>query len=198
MSEPLATSDDVVERLGRALTSVEDERIDALLLDVSSAVRAYTHQTFTEETTTDLLLIRNRAVRLMQKPVTAVTAVTDGLGNALPYTWLTGDDRITLSSSGYLNEFEINVLPNTRVAKAAVTSTHGYATTPDDVLGLVCHLAMRALGTPSTDAGKTSETITNYSYTIGSAAAAGPFGLLAEEKRILDRYRVSAGPISTL
>jgi len=198
MAEPLATSDDVVERLGRALTTVEDARIDAVLRDVSAAVRSYTHQTFTEDTTTDLLPIRNGAVRLMQKPVTAVIAVEDGLGNALPYTWLDGDDRITLSSSGYLNEFEINVLPNSRVAKAAVTSTHGYDTTPDDVLGLVCHLAMRALGTPSTDAGKTSETITNYSYTIGSAAGSGPFGLLAEEKRLLDSYRVAAGPIYAL
>lgn len=198
MTEPLATPDDVVERLGRALTTVEDARIDALLLDVSSAIRGYTFQDFTEAETTALLPIRNRAIRLMQKPVTAVASVEDGLGNALAYVWLDGDDRIALCSAGYINEFELNVLPNTRVGKASVTYTHGYATVPDDIVGLTCSIAMRALGISPTDAGMTSETITNYSYTIGSAAAQGGFGIMAEEKRLLDRYKAPAGPIAQM
>lgn len=198
MTEPLATSDDVLERLGRALTSEETGKIDGLLLDVSSAIRAYTHQTFTEDTTTTLLPIRNRSVRLMQVPVTAVAGVTDGRGNTLTYEWLTGDERIRLLSGGYLNEFELNILPNSRVGKASVTYTHGYETIPDLIVGLACHLALRALGVPSTQSGIMQETITNYSYQIGTAAASGPFGLLASEKELLDSYRRLAGPISVM
>lgn len=198
MAEPLATSDDVLERLGRALTSEETAKIDSLLLDVSSAIRGYTHQTFTEDTTTALLPIRNRAVRLMQVPVTAITSVEDGRGNALPYEWLTGDERICLYSSGYVNEFELNILPGTRIGKASVTYTHGYETIPDPIIGLCCHLALRALGVPSTQSGIMQETITNYSYQIGTAAASGPFGLLASEKELLDSYRRLAGPVVML
>lgn len=198
MTEPLATSDDVVGRLGRALTTSEVVRIDALLTDVSSAVRAYTGQTFTSEETTALLTIRNREVRLPQHPVTAIGAVEDGLGNSLPFIWLDGDVVISLVSASYLNSWELNVLPGTRIGKAAVTYTHGYATIPDDIVGLVCQIVGRALGTPSTDAGKTSETITNYSYTIGSAAAQGAFGIMDEEKRLLDRYRFLAAPAAMM
>lgn len=198
MAEPLATSDDVVERLGRALTTVEAAKIDALLLDVSSAIRAYTHQTFTVHETTALLPIRNRAVRLPQGPVTAVASVEDGLGNDLSYQWLTGDERITLFSSGWLNEWELNIVPGSSVAKAAVTYTHGYYPIPDDIVGMACHIALRSIGTPSIESGMTSETIAGYSYTIGSTAGAGPFGIFDDEKVILDRYQRLAGPIPVM
>lgn len=197
MAEPLATSDDVVERLGRALTSSESAKIDAILVDVSAAIRAYTGQSFTLEETTELCKIRNGGVRLSQRPVVDVSAVDDGNGNSLSFEWLEGDGRVSLTNSGYLNEWELNIAPGTRVGKASVTYEHGYDTMPNDIIGLACHLTSRALGTPSTQSGITQESITNYSYTIGSAAGAGPFGLLPEEKRTLDRYRVWAGSIST-
>lgn len=198
MAEPLATSDDVVGRLGRALTTEEDAKIDALLLDVSSAIRGYTHQTFTEDTTTALLPIRSRSVRLPQVPVTAVSAVEDGRGNDLRFEWLTGDERVSLWSGGYLNEFELNILPGSRVGKALVTWDHGYAEVPDLLIGLTCHLSLRALGVPSTQSGITQEAITNYSYQIGTAAASGPFGLLQAEKALLDSYRRLAGGIPVM
>lgn len=198
MSEPLATSDDVVERLGRALTTEEAAKIDALLDDASAAVRAYAGQTFTEHETTDLLPIRNRAIQLPLRPVSAVDSVTDQNANSLVFTWLTGDTTIALASRGYLNEWELNVLPGTRMAKAFVTYTHGYYVIPDDVIGVVCQIAGRALGSPSTDAGMTQETIQGYSYMQGSAAGAGPFGMLPDEKRVLDRYRVLVGPAAMI
>lgn len=198
MTEPLATSDDVVERLGRALTSEESQKVDALILDASSSVIAYTGQTFALEETTALLPIRNGSIRLPLRPVTAVDTVEDGNGNSLSFTWISGDSTLSLSSSGYLNEWELNILPGTRVGKALVTYTHGWYPIPDDVIGVVCQIVGRALGTPSDHSGITQETIANYSYSIGAAAGAGPFGLLSDEKRILDRYRVLAGPIPVI
>lgn len=195
MTEPLATSDDVLERLGRALTSEETAKIDALLLDVSSAIRGYTHQTLTSEETTALLVMSNRTIRLPLHPVTDVASVVDQFGNAWPFQWMTGDDRISVATSTWINLFELNIYPWTRVGKLAVTYTHGYETIPDLIVGLACHLALRALGVPSTQSGIMQETITNYSYQIGTAAASGPFGLLASEKELLDSYRRLAGPI---
>ena len=39
----------------------------------------------------------------------------------------------------------------------------------------------------------TAETIAGYSYTMGAVGAAGGFGLLADEREILDRYRRKGG-----
>lgn len=194
MTEPLATSLDVVERLGRALTSEEAAKVGALILDASSSVIAYAGQAFTLHETTGLLRIRNREVVLPQRPVSAVTSIVDQFGNTLPFIWIEGDTTVTLASSTWLNAFELNILPWTRIAKVNVTYTHGYYAIPDDVVGVVCQIVGRALGTPSTDAGLTSETIAGYAYTQGAAAGAGPFGMLPDEKRILDRYRTLVGP----
>jgi len=194
MAEPLATDNDVAGRLGRDLTSDELARIDTLLADVSAAVRAYAGQTFTQEQTTDLVTIRNRAVRLPQQPITDVASAVDQFGNNVPFIWITGDTMIALASSTWVNAFELNLYPWTRLSKVRVTYTHGYETVPDDVVAVVCSVIGRALGVSPTQGGITSESITNYSYTIGSAAAQGPFGLMAEEKSVLDRYRTLAGP----
>lgn len=194
MTEPLATSDDVVERLGRALTTEEAAKIDALISDASSSVIAYTGQTFAMLETTQLLPIRYGTVRLPLRPVTAVGSVEDGLGNTLSFTWLTGDNSLSLLSAGYVNEWELNIVPGSRIGRASVTYTHGYYPIPDDIVGVVCQIVGRALGSPSTEAGIIAETIAGYSYQQGSAAGAGPFGMLPDEKRILDRYRVLVGP----
>lgn len=198
MAEPLATSADVIERLGRALTTEEAAKVDALILDASSSVIAYSGQTFAVHETSALLPIRNRAVKLPLGPVTAVSSAVDQFGNTVPFIWITGDTTLTLASSTWINAFELNILPWTRIAKVRVTYTHGWYPIPDDVIGVVCQIVGRALGSPSTEAGMTSETIAGYSYQQGAAAGAGPFGMLPDEKRILDRYRTLAGPVLML
>lgn len=197
MTEPLATSSDVVGRLGRALTTEETAKIAALILDASSSVVAYTGQTFLEAETTALLPIRNRAVRLPLRPVTAVSTVIDQFGNSLPFIWIPTDTTVTLASSTWINAFELNILPWTRISKANVTYTHGYADVPDDVIGITCQVVGRALAVPMSESAyvTVSESITNYSETTTTAGPrGGAFGLLPDEKRILDRYRVLVGP----
>lgn len=60
---------------------------------------------------------------------------------------------------------------------------------PGDVLGVVCQIVGRALGTTSAAGAIQQESLGSYSYSIGSAAAAGPMGLLLAERETLDRYR---------
>lgn len=201
MAEPLATSDDVVERLGRALTSAELAKVDALILDATSSVVAYTGQTFALHETTALLPIRNRGVRLPLRPVSAVATIVDQFGNSLPFIWIAGDSLVTLASSTWINVFELNILPWTRVSKVNVTYTHGYYPIPDDVIGIVCQIVGRALITPLGESSyvTVSESITNYSETTTTAGPRGAaFALLPDEKLILDRYRSLAGPIPVL
>jgi hypothetical protein len=182
----LATSADVVARLGRALTTVEAARIDALLTDASASVRNYTRQTITEETTTDRLRVRGGKVRLPQRPVTAVTSVTNMNGDPVLYQWFGFDDLWTSPNVPDTWAWE----PwRTGIMAVDVTYTHGYDPVPDDIVGVVCSIVMRAIGREPVDAGITTESIQGYSYTLGSAAAAGGFGMLQAERDILDAYR---------
>lgn len=198
MSEPIASYTDVVDRLGRALTSEETAKVQALLIDATSSVVAYAGQTFVSAETTALLPIRNREVRLPQRPVTAVASVVDQFANVLPFIWITGDSTVTLASSTWINAYELNLLPWTRVSKVNVTYTHGFSPVPDDVIGIVCQIVARSLGTSAAEDGLSSETIAGYSYTRSAESLAGAFGLLPDEKRILDRYRNLAGAIAML
>lgn len=185
--DPLATPADVIARLGRALTTVEAARIDALLTDVSAAVRLYTGQTFTEATTTDTFKTRRGAVRLPQRPVTAVTTVVDFNSNPVLYQW-DGIDTVYASTLGLGTwAFEPWIIDP---ATMTITYTHGYAAgaLPETLVGLVCQIAMRAIGGPPDQTGLTSESIAGYSYTVGVASATQAFGLLPGEKDALDKF----------
>ena len=60
-------------------------------------------------------------------------------------------------------------------------------------MAVVCQIAARAFGRPADQTGVSSETIGQYSYQVGGAAAAGPVGMLADERAVLDRYRRVGG-----
>lgn len=194
----LATADDVQVRLGRELTTAETARITPLLADASASVRNYTGQDFTAATTTARLRVKNGIIVLPQRPVTAVTAVVTTTGSPLLYLWDGFEAVITsvnLPDTWAWEPFTIS--PNGLTA-ADVTYTHGYNPIPDDVIGVVCSITMRALGRDPLDAGVTSETIQGYSYTLGSAGAAGGFGMLQPERDVLDNYRRNVGRVNTM
>lgn len=187
----LATSYDCELRLGRALSSTEARRVDVLLADASATIRAYTGQTISQDTTTDRVKVRRTKIRLPQRPVTAVDAIADRNGTALTYTWLGGDEiQLGLLSSLYDWAWEAW---STELGAVDVTYTHGHDPIPDDVVGVCASVALRALGQTPTESGFTARSIEGYSEQFGSTGAAGPFGLLPDERFILDRYRRRAG-----
>lgn len=181
----LATTDDFQARLGRDLTDDETARAEALLADVSAAVKIRTTQTFELAETTVRLRIRRDGVRLPQSPVHGVTAVTDIDGNDISFEW-DGLDRVALTNRTLAVDFADICTPVTVVD---VTYEHGYEDVPEAIIGVVCSIALRAFGVAPTDAAYSQESIDGYSYTIGSAGAAGPFGVLPYEAEILDAYR---------
>lgn len=182
----LATVDDLEVRLGRTLSDTEADQAEALLDDASAAVRAYIGQSVNTAEQTTRLRVRNGAVRLPRTPVTDVESVTDVDGNDIDFTWDAGQ-VVTLGRS-FTDGWSIEP---TRSAYTwvDVTYTAGWTSVPADLVAVVCQIAGRALGRPADSTGMTSESIAGYSYSVGAAAAAGPLGLLSDERAVLDRYR---------
>lgn len=160
-----------------------------LLRDASATVRLFTGQQFTVGTsTTRLRPNRDGIVVLAQRPVTAVSAVETIDGAALPYLW-DGLERVEVWWALPV----INGPVPKQVPPVDVTYTHGYAEIPDAIVGVVCQVVARGLGLPPDETGLTQESIAGYSYTVGGAAAAGPFGLLSAEKDILEPFARRGG-----
>lgn len=185
---------DVELRLGRSFNDSEALRIDALVADVSASIRNYTKQTITEETTTARIRVRNGKLRLPQRPVTDVDSVLTINGDPTMYEWVYGD--VISASPNVPDTFAWEPFTN-GIQALDVTYTHGWDPVPDVIVGVCCSVALRALGRDPVDAGMTSESIAGYSYSLGAAGAAGPFGLLQAEKDILDSFCRVGGSINT-
>lgn len=196
MAVPLATPEDIHDRIGRDLTQAELIRLPALLADASAAVRNYTGASFTQATSSVKLRVRNGRVRLPQRPVTAITTVKglnlDGTVGAAIAGWRwDGYQELSVGAPSLIANGPW--YPWDRYWSLEVTYTHGYPSVPGDVRAVVCSIALRALGRKPDEAGLMSESIDGYSYQVGSAGAAGPLGMLPDEHAALDVYRQTAG-----
>lgn len=186
----------VVARYDGDLSEAQKARVAFLLVDASARVRRYCQgQQFTKSTTTERLQVRNGRVVLPQRPVLAVTSV-QVLGSAVSTTFIwEGLDSLAVGANTFGSfgwepfRFGLTVVD--------VTYEHGYDPIPDDIIGVVCSIVLRSLGQSPTATGVTSETLGGYSYTTGTIGAAGPFGLLPDERETLDAYRREAGFVTT-
>lgn len=198
---PFATVSDVEDRLGRALSGGDTDRMEALLIDASSKVRSFTGQQISQSETTDRIRItaRDGHIRLPQYPVVSVASVLSvESGIAIPYFW----DGIALWGWGRFPESNISAPLYNRARRHGivvdVTYTHGYEPIPDEIIALVCQVASRAFGTAPDQSGITQESMAGYTYSVGSAAASGGLGLLPAEKEVLADYMApNVGPILT-
>ncbi|MET0716407.1 MAG: hypothetical protein ABWY57_15990 [Mycetocola sp.] len=82
----LASSSDVAAQLGRALTSEETARVDALLEKASGLFRKRSGQTFTPGQSLVRLKVNGGLVRLPESPVVDVISVTDDDSTPIEYT----------------------------------------------------------------------------------------------------------------
>lgn len=191
----LATVSDIEVRLGRSFTDAEEIRVPFLLRDASASVRNYMRQEISQATSTVRLRVRNNKVRLPQRPVTAVLSVANVNGGPIMFSAWEGFDTITVSSN-VLDAFAWEPF-RYGITAVDVDYTHGWNPVPDDIVGVVCSIVLRALGREPADAGITSESIQGYSYSLGSAGAAGAFGMLQAEKDVLDTYNRVGGWVNT-
>ena len=191
----LATPRDLQDRLGRPLTDAEAARAQALLTDASAMVRAYTGQTFTLATGAQVLRAQAGIVRLPQRPVIAVSSVVATGGSDVPdlpvVGWVfDGIDQVQLGDGGCVinlpeSWWDDDGFPDTY----RITYSHGYATSPADVVAVVCAMVLRTLTAPTTQGGITSETIGSYSYSLKTADTGIAVSLGQPERQALARYR---------
>lgn len=184
--DPLATLDDLAGRLGRDLTDEEEARAGALLDGASARVRAYTRRklSFIED---DQVVLRGlgREIRLPNHPVHAVTSVSPlGCGG-------------TPSSVGWCWDGSTRVTADVYASAYQVTYTHGHDPVPDDIVDVVCAVALRSLLSPSPIPGMVSERIGAYNYQLqqGAGAPGASVRLSGDDMAALDIYRRRAGTI---
>lgn len=134
----------------------------------------------TSATTTVQLEVQDREIHLPSPPVTAVTSVAA----------VHQDDTTTPLARGALwrwNKGEIISL-HTAVEIVEIVYTHGFVTSPDELIELVCSVAVRLSNTPiGMEAGVRSVTIDDYSRTFAAEAREDASVLLPGERIALDQ-----------
>lgn len=193
MAELLASAGQLRTYLDLAEADLETERAELLLRIASGEVRAFTGRLFDEVVDEVRLLDGTGASTLMlpDAPVSDVAEVLeaagtdnetelDGPGTSSPaWEW---------TSAGYLRRIDGGFFVR-RLRWYQVTYDHGYATIPDDVLGVVLAVAGRAVGNPD---GTKQEAIGRYSYTAAGDAAG--IGLLEVDRTALVGWRIDGAP----
>jgi hypothetical protein len=197
---PLADVSDVTDRLPSTI-SVEEVRVAALIADASATVRRYTKQDFTKRQT-----VAGNKIKLPQKPVISIQSITvrlpGSVTDALIPGWYwdgPGSDEIWLTDGGSIINLaeELTFALEWQTPICQVTYTHGYDTSPDDVIGVVCSMVTRIITAPGLG-GVISEGVGEYSYRLSDTAAQGPMALTAAEKDILKDYRPKKSSSSEL
>lgn len=195
-ASPLASTADLVARLGRPLTDVEAARADALLADASAKVRRYCRQDF-GKVIDDVVVVRGQdgELRLPQRPVLDVSKVIALGGNGLPdvqlIDWLWDHiDLIRLGSgNAIINLPEVWWNEDGYPDTYQVTYSHGYDTPPDEVVSVVCAMVNRTLTNPTLAGGIKSETIGHYNYQLDQAGGGLAVSMTKDDKDSLKDFR---------
>jgi hypothetical protein len=176
--EPLASISDLEDRIG-TLTTEQAARATALLAGASARVRAYTRQNF-DLTLGDVAVLRPIGAELIlpQRPVLAVASVKaipgDGSADIAMSRWeWDGLDVVKIGGFGWRTAIDYDLewdwvgwSPDTY----RVTYDHGYATTPDDVVDVVCSMVNRILTAPTMAEGMASERAGPFAYQMGQGS----------------------------
>ncbi len=127
---PLATSADVVNALGRALTTSEQQGVDDRLITASGLFRDEARRQFTPGRKTVRRKVNGGEVRLPETPVTTIHSVTTHDGPVTTYTRDGNILHVSLPSDHFVTvdySFGSNAIPEeVRTAVAAmVARTYG-------------------------------------------------------------------------
>lgn len=189
----LATIQDLIDITGQSYTDDQAWQLTTMLESASREIQKETGQKIERMTHVwkPRLAVK---LRVPQFPDPSITSVKDVNGNSMPYyfdgvenIWVTNPALVAFDFTPYLFAQEYRLV---------ITYEAGYEFIPDDIKAICCQMALRAFGADPTRSGFTQESITNYSYQQGQAAAAGAIGMLPMEKGSLEKYKRVRGPIS--
>lgn len=183
--EPIATIEDFEVRLNKEITgSGEEDRVEALLGDASSAVRSVTGRPFGDVTVTRRVHVIDGIAHLAERDISDVTAVKTVDGTDIGVSW-NGGHRVYVGAVDLL-QYDLEAAESDTVD---VTYVRSGRPAPQWVVAMVVQMAARAYGRPADQMGVQQEAIAGYSYSVGSAAAAGAIGLLPDElKRLKEAF----------
>lgn len=207
----LATLDDVAATLGRALTT-DQTTFGTRLLDLASGVvRSYTRQ-FISKVVDDVVTLPGNwgnTLELPQRPVSAVSSVVMN-GATMPNTqWKLVEGNLFLGTGAFLPDYGSTIWGGSALwgpagsnqgpqavgntwqgptAQITVTYTHGFDTTPQDIVNIVAGLVANQL---NAEVGIQSEAIGSYKVVYARQGAAG-MSLSDEDKAVLNLYRKRA------
>lgn len=200
---PLATIDDVTERLGRPLTDAETMRANRLLMDASAQIRRYCRKDFLYHEN-DVLDIQGdgSVIKLPYRPVVTVSSVIAISGRPdipdIPVSWwiFNGIDEISIAestASGVVNLpeawYDYGAYPGTY----QVTYSHGYPEVPDEVVMVTANAVIAVLLAPTMAAGVIGETVGAYSYRLERSGGGLAVALGQSDLDILNDFRDRAG-----
>jgi hypothetical protein len=205
----LATPDDIVARLGRNLNQVEMARVNALLADGSAIIRRYCREDFVFYPADTVKLVADGGIINMGlwEPIASIDSVialsgVEGIPD-IPVTWFNFDhvDKIYITSPAYSGIINIPEYWYEETfwwgSSFEVGGSHGYQTTPDDVMAVLCTAIISELSTPTMSATLMSESIGAYSYSMRRTSGAGLNAALLDAgmKTALADYRQTTGTL---
>jgi hypothetical protein len=182
---------DIVARIG-TLNPAQDARVDALIADASALARS--EGPWLENVTNDVVVLQLNGNRLTlpSGPVTSITEVrlvgipTPGGDLVIPngYWALDGIDQIVLDQDAegwIINMPEAWWVDYGAIGTYRVTYSHGFTTTPPEVVAVVCNMVNRVLTSPSMAEGLTGENIGQYGYQMSQQMGAMGSGVRITE-----------------
>jgi len=181
--DQLASDTDVEAALGRALTTEESGKVDAILDKASELFRLRSGQQFTPGTSVVRLKSNGGEVRLTQRPVVSVQAVTDDEGHPVSYTLFGSVLTTSLRSHRFVR----------------VSYTHG-GDVPELVKTTIADVARKVLEIPvearsglsqfSKTDGPFSESGTYATWAVGGQTKLAP-----DDNAIADTFRIRYGSV---
>ena len=170
----LATISDVEARLGRSLTVAEVPRATAYLADASALFIQRAVQKFEQGESRVRLFPKDGVVRLIQRPVIAVSEVTDLNGVVIDFTF-----------DGHQSLYDLG-----SYTPVTVTYEHGSITIPADVIAVVAGMVARTLSiSPDAAAGVQQQTVGPFSQSYAAWAVGAQVMMSPVEAKVADAYR---------
>lgn len=170
----LATIADVEARLGRTLTVAETSKANAYLADASALFIQRAVQKFEQGDSVVRLFPRDGVVRLVQRPVIAVSSVTDIDGNTIDFTF-----------DGHQSIYDLG-----SYTPVTVTYEHGSINIPADVVAVVAGMVARTLSiSPDAAAGVQQQSVGPFSQSYAAWAVGGQVMMSPVEAKVADAYR---------
>ena len=170
----LATISDVEARLGRSLTVAEVPKATAYLADASALFSQRAVQKFEQGESRVRLFPKDGVVRLIQRPVIAVSEVTDLNGVVIDFTF-----------DGHQSLYDLG-----SYTPVTVTYEHGSITIPADVIAVVAGMVARTLSiSPDAAAGVQQQTVGPFSQSYAAWAVGAQVMMSPVEAKVADAYR---------